>query len=234
MVMKISLCSSSLYNRDKRWHNNTLHSLLFTVFAFSCCSWAILHLPLLMLLCFLLLNILFCVHSAVSLHTPYTQLPSAPWAPHETPHCCSAASQRDSRQSLTRLFSSAAAVAADDPLDLFCGILMWFDLQRGLRRSHNTCLNTLSLAHLSLPCVLNLAPQISLLLPSCCVTAPFVCCCVAFFSLAYAQSCFTLSILLLFIYAFMCRLSYSVLFILFATCSAVPFMSWLAYHEDSF
>lgn len=181
------------------------------MFAFFCCSWAILHLPLLMLLCFLLLNILiclFCVHSAASLHTPYTQLPSAPWAPHETPHCCSAASQRDSRQSLTRLFSSAAAVAADDPLDLFCGILMWFDLQRGLRRSHNTCLNTLSLAHLSSPCMLNLAPQICLLLPSCCVTAPFVCCCVAFFSLAYAQSCFTWSILLLFIYDFMCRLSY--------------------------
>lgn len=144
-------------------HQNRLgtYSLCVSVFcskdAVVIIKWfsACIHFPtaaeLLMLSCFLLLNVLFVF---TSLHTPYTHLPSAPWAPHETPHCCSAASrclllwspssrQADSQQSLTRLFSAAAAVTADDPLDLFHGILMWFDMQRGLCRSHNTCLNTL-------------------------------------------------------------------------------------------
>lgn len=100
------------------------------------------------------------------MHPTHTSL-KPPERHIKTPHCSSAADQRlllrspskqaDSRQSLTRLFS--AAVTADDPLDLFHGILMQFDMQRGPRRSHNTCLNTHSLAHCSSPCMLNLAPS---------------------------------------------------------------------------
>lgn len=82
--------------------------------------------------------------------------------------------QADSRQSLTRLFSAAVAVTADDPLDLFCGILMQFDMQRRPCRSHNTCLNTHSLWQWNSLCMLNLALQLCLLLSFLCTTAPFL------------------------------------------------------------
>lgn len=45
--------------------------------------------------CFLIsCFVCLCSFCLTSLHTPHTHLPSASWAPHWTPHCCSAASQR--------------------------------------------------------------------------------------------------------------------------------------------
>lgn len=70
--------------------------------------------------------------------------------------------------------------------------------------------HSLSLAHWSSPCMLNLAPQLCLLLPSRCVTATLSCC-VAFFQfcLHSVLLChFTLSFSLEFIYYFLLSLSY--------------------------
>lgn len=137
---------------------------LFCLFAFPHRNWAIL--LLLTLLCLLLLNFLLCLFVFTVPHQP-TYTPHTPpvsslsstlnttllLCSQPVPAALASEQHADSRQSLTRLFSAAAALTADDPLDLFHGILMWFDMQRGLCRSHNTCLNTHSLwltgAHLA-------------------------------------------------------------------------------------
>lgn len=46
--------------------------------------------------------------------------------------------QAGCQQSLTRLFSAASALTADDPLDLFRATLMQFDTRRGPCRNHKT------------------------------------------------------------------------------------------------
>lgn len=120
--------------------------------------------------------------------------------------------QADSRQSPTRLFSAAAAVTADDPLDLFCGILMQFDMQRRQCRSHNTCLNTHSLWQWNSLCMLNLAPQLCLLLSFLCTTAPFLA--ALRFSVLLT---FSLGILLCFVFFSFHIIYYFLTFYLFST-----------------
>ena len=179
-------CLDVKYFWNKCWHNKTIGSL-FSVFTFSCCSWAILHPPLLMLLCYLPLHFLLCLFvftlPPAYIHPTHTHpiIPlSSTWnttlllCSHSAPAALESKQRADTLQSLTRLFSAAAA---DDPVALFHGKLMWFDIQRGPCRSHNTCFNTLFLSllsYLSSTCMLNLASQICRLLPSLCVTAPFL------------------------------------------------------------
>lgn len=160
IIMKMSPMEQYFFkNRDQCFHNKAMHSLL-SVFIFllqlSCpayLSFDVIVFPPPSFPASSVVLCLLCRKPTSTLHTHTSSRP--PRASHENatlllcsqpaPATLESKHQADSRQSLTRLFSAAAAVTADDPLDLFCGILMRFDMLRGPCRSHNTCLNTRSL-----------------------------------------------------------------------------------------
>lgn len=137
------LCCRFTYNRDKPRHVNAfVVSLVFTLpplFYYMSLSHAASP-PF----------DVFCV-SSLCTYTPQAYIHPTHTHTHTShrplePRCSSAASRclllkgpssrLDSRRSLRRLFS---AVTADDPPDLFGGVLMRLDMQRGPCRSHNTC-----------------------------------------------------------------------------------------------